>query len=147
MSDLDTILKNTLKGVTEKFDTARHDLHEQVAKLAKAVQSVTDGMASVELVPSTNPATNNEKAILYHLSFFSPGQGERRALKNLRISMDGYPISVTTQDPPEVANIQNRQQLEEMMQKMVSGKDSSLVAMIAFVLRNKAISTVESIPA
>lgn len=144
MTEYDTILKETLRDVTETFAAAHDDLHQAVVRLARAVQSATDGCGTVVLEASEDQNENNEERICYHLVFVvnTRRKRERRYIGKFEVPMHGYPISVLNPQTEnaygeDLAVIRDRNQLDEFIRKMISDKNNPLVAMIAYFLRNR----------
>jgi hypothetical protein len=124
MSDFQTALLETLKGVNKAFQAADADLHEEVATASKAVANVTDGKAILELVVFDE----HEAGVVYNLTLTA---GEQKLpLVSFEIPRKGYPVKGPRPIP-------NREELARTFADMATNPDSPLVTKLAFLLRRQ----------
>jgi hypothetical protein len=124
MSDFQTALERSLTSVTEAFASADADLHQEVASASKAVSSLTQGKATLELAP----LSEDENWIVYKLTL-KAGDRIQARLADFTVPTKGYPI----QSGPQ--QFKNRQELAALLASMAANPDSPLVRHLALFLR------------
>ena len=129
MADFQAALQATLLGVNQAFASADADLHQEVVSASKAVATITNGIASLQL----QPTRESEAGIQYALVLSA--NGEDAPLFYFTVPTQGYPIY--TSATPTVAGepLQNRQGLSDVFAQMAANPDSPLVRRLAFLLR------------
>ncbi len=132
MPTIEELLRESLFEVTKKNSSASKDLHDEVVKLATAVQSVSNGAVSAEL----SLETDNEKLTNYSLLLFSVRDRETRQLCRFQIPLTGYPIVVIAGSNPKV--LKQKEELKDFFSSTVADKGSDLVTYIAYLLRKNA---------
>ena len=142
MAKYDTLLKQTLKGLTERFERANSDLHQAVAQLSQAVQAETAGVAHIVLDKADYQP---DSAMIYYLRYvarITKRQHDRRALCIFEVPMKGYPIlqyrpeSNPAQEPHDTSFLDSSQ-LEDYFLKLVANEDSELVSLLAYTMMKR----------
>ncbi|WP_162671899.1 hypothetical protein [Gemmata massiliana] len=143
MPTLEELLRASLKGANEKIDQANKDLHAAVVEAAKAVESVTEGKATLRL----NATGSDESGTRYDLDVIVYGGGnEARTLSNLGVPIKGYPIFRYTNRNRDstVERFDSVDALKAYFQKLASDADSPLVGYLAYVVRNPVEASTSS---
>ncbi|AMV23903.1 hypothetical protein VT84_05875 [Gemmata sp. SH-PL17] len=132
MPTLEELLRASLKGANVKFDQANSDLHATVVEAAKAVEAVTGGKATLRLFP----IAKDDTATGYDLCVVTVGQ-QFRKLTSFTVTGAGYPIARHA-SPEQTAeqHIKSSEELSSYFRKLASDPDSSLVAYLAYIVRN-----------
>ena len=123
MSNFQTVLQETLKGINKAFQVADADLHEEVAVASKAVANVTDGKGALELVV----IGEDESGLSYNLMLTT--EEKKLQLGSFHVPRKGYPIITSHGAIPA------RQELAGLFANMATNPDSPLVTKLAFLLR------------
>jgi hypothetical protein len=158
MPTLEEMLQTTLKGVHENYEKASGDLHRAVAELAKAVQAISKGRASVVL----KLRSFDQQDTLYDLEFalqsevptanrkLSGRRGEQRLLGVFSVPPSGYPFYLYA-DPDDAERGRNdlrtfnsSKDIADHIQSMVTDPASPIVALLAYALRQQVIDTPQS---
>jgi hypothetical protein len=123
MSEFQAALERTLKGVSSPFAAADADLHQEVVSAGNDVSSITNGKATLELVPHDE----TQDHYVYDLVLAS---GENQwPVAEFKVPVDGYPILAGP------TQLNNRQELVKYFTAMAANPHSSLVKRLAFLLR------------
>lgn len=132
MSDFETLIRQSLKERKSKSFHAVNDLNSIMTELAVAVANVTNGKLKLFLEP-LKPKPNSGPTSAVVLRF----PNEDTALRVIAFGTVGYPATIwaTDQDWDEDTEkwfkVESSNTLRGHLQKMVSGPQSELIALIA----------------
>ena len=137
MSEFDTILENSLKGVSSGFDQAVAELNDLVGSLSQAVQkALHPKRSSLRL----EPVREDADSVIFRLELSvweqdPPHRGN--SVGEYRVSHMGYPIYAGSWDPRERSftygqEFNNRKSLQQHFKEMLGNPSSPLVAEVAF---------------
>ena len=164
MSEFDTILHNSLQGVTVGFEQAVEDLNSLVGELSQAVQKA---LQPIRTKLRLEPLHENADEAVFRLELLvmkqkngpPPLRGD--AVGDYHVTHKGYPVSAGSWDrrlvhrafPPVVVAgwdssggftvaeiLNNKVDLENHFKKMLANPSSALVTQIAFHRRQQKSS-------
>ena len=138
MSEFESILENSLKGVSSGFEQAIEDLNEFVGSLSQAVQKALQPKRSTLRLEQVH---EDVEETIFRLDLtvvaareLPPPRGA--TVGEYRLSHNGYPISAGSWDRregfSEAERFQNKKILENHFKKMLGNPSSPLVAQVAF---------------
>jgi hypothetical protein len=138
MGKFDEILRKSLKGINDAFESAKNDLEEVVHELQDAIRDVVSGK-NVNVWLDDCLANSEEQIVAVRVGFKFSGR-EQVVIGYYRITLGGYPISYGTfLDDEErfepAGNIENRAGLEQHFAEMLADKQSPLVLFLAYLRR------------
>lgn len=132
MTDLKTLLLNTLHGVSEGFDNALGDLQEMVSQADAAVKAM-----SPDATVSLRKLESDENGTTYAIRV-TGGQSAQDA-QYYKVNTSGYPIRSASSKSSLEAGLSTplptKSVLEKHFADMAKDQNSGLVGAIAWVLR------------
>jgi hypothetical protein len=136
MPTLEELLRASLKGADEKLNQARSDLGAAVVEAAKAVEAVTAGKATIRY--RIQKRTHHERGDFfdYEIGIVTRSGEQFRALVDIAVPVNGYPIFVHDPAGVEERRINSPDELTAFFHELASESDSPLVAHLAFINRN-----------
>jgi hypothetical protein len=146
MNEFDSILENSLKGVSSGFEQAVEDLNEFVGSLNQAVRKALQPKRSSLRLEQVH---EDAEETIFRLDLTVVGSKEippprGTAVGEYRLSHNGYPISAGSWDRregfSEAERFRNKDSLEQHFKKMLANPTSPLVAQVAFHRRQHKTS-------
>ncbi|MBA4191592.1 MAG: hypothetical protein C0467_26735 [Planctomycetaceae bacterium] len=130
MPTLEDMLRASLKGANERFELANKALHSAVAEAAKAVEAVTGGKATLQLVEHGKRETGSR------FDFVVTAESQQRPLATFDVPNSGFPIRRLHDEGGFAESFPSAAALASYFQKLASDQDSPLVAHLAYIVRN-----------
>ena len=132
MPTLEELLRASLKGANERFDSAKNTLHAAVVEAAKAVEAATGGKATIRL----EEVSKKEAETRYSLEVIMKGTDEVRELEIFSVSSNGFPIRALAEGGGAYNQFNTEESIVKYFEKLASNPESPLVRYLAFIIRN-----------
>jgi hypothetical protein len=134
MADFEKLLRASLTGVNDSFDTALQEFEKVVEQLSDSVQKTTGRSIRVAL----ELRAENVDGTIYSLTVRNATTGVR--VHYYRIAPTGYPIEFGEFDEDRDkfrsrGRLATRIDVESHFAKLLTNRDSDLVLTIAYIMR------------
>jgi hypothetical protein len=136
MPTIEELLRTSLQGATIEFDQAVKDLRNEVKSASSAVETITDGLATLSVAKVEDTADS----AVYRVNFVM-GR-DKREVQAFVVPIKGYPITVydSVRSIDSIlpgTKVKDGAELHQAFEKMAEDRTSPLVILLAYVLRNK----------